>query len=69
VVLVVLKLGQVLHATPSLNNTLRHVRKLLHPRGRLLLHELFPCGSPPIRVPVTTLKAGSNKMGQLCDGK
>ncbi|KAI9759233.1 MAG: Type I Iterative PKS, partial [Geoglossum simile] len=32
----------VLHATPNLNDTLEHVRKLLHPRGRLLLQELCP---------------------------
>ena len=32
----------VLHATPNLNNTLRNVHKLLHPRGRLFLQELDP---------------------------
>ena len=32
----------VLHATPKLNETLSNVRKLLHPRGRLLLQELSP---------------------------
>ncbi|KAK0130497.1 hypothetical protein ONS96_001016 [Cadophora gregata f. sp. sojae] len=32
----------VLHATPSLRRTLSHVRKLLHPQGRLLLQELSP---------------------------
>ena len=32
----------VLHATPKLNETLSNVRKLLHPRGRLLLQELDP---------------------------
>ena len=32
----------VLHATPKLNDTLSNVRKLLHPRGRLLLQELSP---------------------------
>jgi len=32
----------VLHATPSLKATLTNVRKLLHPRGRLLLQELSP---------------------------
>jgi acyl transferase domain-containing protein/2-polyprenyl-3-methyl-5-hydroxy-6-metoxy-1,4-benzoquinol methylase len=30
----------VLHATESLGKTLRHVRKLLHPEGRLFLQEL-----------------------------
>jgi SAM-dependent methyltransferase len=33
---------QVLHATPNLSESLRSVRKLLHPRGRLLLQELCP---------------------------
>ncbi|KKY36228.1 putative polyketide synthase [Diaporthe ampelina] len=32
----------VLHATPSINETLSHVRKLLHPRGKLFLQELSP---------------------------
>lgn len=32
----------VLHATPSLHQTLSNVRKLLHPRGRLVLQELDP---------------------------
>lgn len=32
----------VLHATPKLSETLSNVRKLLHPRGRLLLQELSP---------------------------
>lgn len=32
----------VLHATPNLTETLRNVRKLLHPQGRLLLQELDP---------------------------
>ncbi|MCJ1385150.1 hypothetical protein MMC17_008269 [Xylographa soralifera] len=32
----------VLHATPKLNDTLKNVRKLLHPHGRLLLQELSP---------------------------
>ena len=32
----------VLHATPKLTDTLKNVRKLLHPRGRLLLQELSP---------------------------
>ncbi|KAL9609603.1 MAG: hypothetical protein Q9167_005646 [Letrouitia subvulpina] len=32
----------VLHATPSLKETLSNVRKLLHPRGRLFLQELDP---------------------------
>ncbi|RCI09633.1 hypothetical protein L249_4165, partial [Ophiocordyceps polyrhachis-furcata BCC 54312] len=34
--------ANVLHATPSLHETLVNVRKLLHPRGRLLLQELCP---------------------------
>jgi hypothetical protein len=34
--------SNMLHATPSLHETLLHVRKLLHPRGKLLLEEL--CG-------------------------
>ena len=33
---------QVLHATEYIGSTLRNVRKLLHPRGRLLLQELTP---------------------------
>nr|ALP31891.1 polyketide synthase 9 [Diaporthe helianthi] len=32
--------SNVLHATPDLNKTLRHVRSLLKPNGRLLLQEL-----------------------------
>ena len=32
----------VLHATESLHRTLSHVRKLIHPEGRLLLQELAP---------------------------
>ncbi|KAK7718985.1 Type I Iterative PKS [Diaporthe eres] len=32
----------VLHATPVINETLSHVRKLLHPRGKLFLQELSP---------------------------
>ncbi|XRM46506.1 hypothetical protein ABZX51_009537 [Aspergillus tubingensis] len=32
----------VIHATKYLNITLSNVRKLLHPNGRLLLHELTP---------------------------
>lgn len=35
-------ISQVLHATPSINSTLRNVRKLLHPQGRLFLQELTP---------------------------
>ena len=34
--------SNVLHATPRLNDTLRNVRTLLHPQGRLLLQELCP---------------------------
>lgn len=36
---------QVLHATPVINDTLLHVRKLLHPRGKLFLQELSPSES------------------------
>ncbi|RYP68709.1 hypothetical protein DL771_006510 [Monosporascus sp. 5C6A] len=32
--------ANVLHATPNLQETLKNVRKLLHPQGRLLLQEL-----------------------------
>lgn len=32
----------VLHATPVLQDTLKNVRKLLHPQGRLFLQELAP---------------------------
>lgn len=32
----------VLHATPSIDDTLANVRKLLHPRGHLFLQELAP---------------------------
>jgi len=32
----------VLHATENLHKTLSHVRKLIHPEGRLLLQELAP---------------------------
>lgn len=32
----------VLHATPSLRETLANVRKLVHPRGRVFLQELSP---------------------------
>ncbi|KAL9069203.1 MAG: hypothetical protein Q9157_006247 [Trypethelium eluteriae] len=34
--------SNVLHATPSIGITLRHVRKLLRPQGRLFLQELTP---------------------------
>ncbi|KAL8720958.1 MAG: hypothetical protein Q9181_007806, partial [Wetmoreana brouardii] len=34
--------SHVLHATPHIRSTLCNVRKLLHPRGRLLLQELMP---------------------------
>jgi SAM-dependent methyltransferase len=34
--------ANVLHATPHLLTTLGHVRKLLHPKGRLFLQELNP---------------------------
>ncbi|KAL6230969.1 hypothetical protein BDW75DRAFT_248240 [Aspergillus navahoensis] len=36
--------GNVLHATPKLHDTLRHVRKLLAPKGWLLLQELTTPG-------------------------
>jgi 2-polyprenyl-3-methyl-5-hydroxy-6-metoxy-1,4-benzoquinol methylase len=32
----------VIHATKSLNETLRNIRKLLDPNGRLLLYKLTP---------------------------
>lgn len=35
-----LKYSQVLHATPNLGKTLTNVRKLLQPKGKLLLQEL-----------------------------
>ncbi|GFF60843.1 lovastatin nonaketide synthase [Aspergillus udagawae] len=34
--------ANVLHATPRISETLRNVRRLLSPTGRLLLHELCP---------------------------
>ncbi|KAM7185490.1 hypothetical protein V8F33_012377, partial [Rhypophila sp. PSN 637] len=37
----------VLHATPCIAETLRNVRKLVHPRGRLLLQELCPISKGP----------------------
>ncbi|PSN69566.1 polyketide synthase [Corynespora cassiicola Philippines] len=37
----------VLHATESLGDTLKNVRKLLAPEGRLLLHELFSTSKWP----------------------
>lgn len=37
-----LRIVKVLHATPSINETLSNVRKLLHPEGRLFLQELDP---------------------------
>ncbi|KAK4206787.1 hypothetical protein QBC37DRAFT_457526 [Rhypophila decipiens] len=37
----------VLHATPCITETLRNVRKLVHPRGRLLLQELCPISKGP----------------------
>jgi hypothetical protein len=36
---------QVLHATPSINDTLTGIRKLIHPRGRLFIQELNPSES------------------------
>lgn len=36
-----------IHATKSLSETLKHVRKLLRPNGRLLLQELAPTSSWP----------------------
>lgn len=35
-------LRQVLHATPNLQSTLRHIHHLLKPTGRFLLHEISP---------------------------
>ena len=32
----------VLHATPSLQETLTNVRNLMRPEGRLLLQEIYP---------------------------
>lgn len=32
----------ILHTTPKLGKTLKHVRNLLHPGGRLFLQELYP---------------------------
>lgn len=37
----------VLHATPRIQDTLRNVRKLVHPRGRLFLQELSPVSKWP----------------------
>ncbi|KAL7914426.1 hypothetical protein GGI35DRAFT_490696 [Trichoderma velutinum] len=34
--------ANVLHATPKLSETLKNVRKLLHPKGRLFLQDLCP---------------------------
>ncbi|KAJ5142667.1 Fum1p [Penicillium bovifimosum] len=34
--------SNVLHATPSLQDTLRNVHKLLSPNGKIVLHELHP---------------------------
>lgn len=34
--------SNVIHATPSLHTTLKHVRKLLQPNGRFFLQELLP---------------------------
>ncbi|KAJ5291615.1 Fum1p [Penicillium angulare] len=34
--------SNVLHATPHLETTLRHVHKLMSPNGKLMLHELHP---------------------------
>jgi hypothetical protein len=63
--------NQVLHATPSLHETLKNVRKLLHPRGRLLLQELSPSKFPlpPAGSLYHVLIAYSNEMDQLCDGR
>lgn len=42
--------SNVIHATPSLNITLKHVRKLLHPRGRFFLQELTPASAKMINL-------------------
>jgi hypothetical protein len=42
--------SNVIHATPSLNITLSHVRKLLHPRGRFFLQELIPASAKMINL-------------------
>ncbi|KAL6231642.1 hypothetical protein BDW75DRAFT_247787 [Aspergillus navahoensis] len=42
--------SNVIHATESLNRTLRNVRKLLHPRGRFFLQELTPAAAKMINL-------------------
>ncbi|OJZ83788.1 hypothetical protein ASPFODRAFT_73203 [Aspergillus luchuensis CBS 106.47] len=48
--------ANVLHATPSLHQTLTNVRKLLHPQGKLLLEEL--CGEAKFSNFITGLLPG-----------
>ncbi|KAK5055906.1 hypothetical protein LTR84_012456 [Exophiala bonariae] len=42
--------SNVIHATDYLNNTLKNVRKLLHPRGRFFLQELTPAAAKMINI-------------------
>lgn len=42
--------SNVIHATGFLNNTLKNVRKLLHPRGRFFLQELTPAAAKMINI-------------------
>ena len=42
--------SNVIHATPSLNVTLKHVRKLLNQRGRFFLQELTPSSAKMINL-------------------
>ena len=42
--------SNVIHATDFLNNTLKNVRKLLHPRGRFFLQELTPAAAKMINI-------------------
>ncbi|PGH14046.1 hypothetical protein AJ79_03316 [Helicocarpus griseus UAMH5409] len=42
--------SNVIHATPCLNTTLKHVRKILHRRGRFFLQELTPSSAKMINL-------------------
>jgi hypothetical protein len=42
--------SNVIHATETLNRTLSHVRKLLHPKGRFFLQELTPSAAKMINL-------------------
>ncbi|KIA75610.1 polyketide synthase [Aspergillus ustus] len=42
--------SNVIHATETLNRTLTHVRKLLHPKGRFYLQELTPSAAKMINL-------------------